>query len=216
MNTAGSMQGARGPDRGGRTQDVLNRTADALMAGVEALAHACDELWKSFARRVSRSHAGAEELGSRCRRRRPRIPRVSVLLRSDSFRAPRHAPSERGVPRLKPAVVNITTTQEVKVARMPFFAVLRGSSRIAVRWARRVGSLLDPLGLGDDRDRQRDRQRDRVRSRDSENQLRMKRQSLGSGFIVDARGYAVTNAHVVTDAGKFVSDWPTIASSMRR
>ena len=57
MNTATTMQGARRPDRRSKIEDVVNRMADALMEGVEALNNAADEVWKSIRDRVARKHA---------------------------------------------------------------------------------------------------------------------------------------------------------------
>lgn len=57
MNTATTMHGARRPDRWSKIEDGVNRVADALMEGVEALNNACEELWKSIRDRVARKHA---------------------------------------------------------------------------------------------------------------------------------------------------------------
>jgi serine protease Do len=80
------------------------------------------------------------------------------------------------VAKVKPAVVNITTVQEVKVAQgpdlsdvFPFFHQGPGA-------------------------------RPRRPQGDGEGEGVMKQQALGSGFIVDALGHVVTNAHVVEGA----------------
>ncbi|MBV9949503.1 MAG: trypsin-like peptidase domain-containing protein, partial [Myxococcales bacterium] len=87
------------------------------------------------------------------------------------------------VARVKPSVVNITTIQEVKVPRgnfgfpgfedmlpFPFF-------RQGPNGPHRGGG---PGG--------------------EEGDTTMKQQALGSGFIIDAEGHVVTNAHVIDDA----------------
>jgi serine protease Do len=80
---------------------------------------------------------------------------------------------------VRPSVVNITTVHDVKVQQQdfggfgemfPFFHQGPGGSR-------RFGG-----GGGDDGDQV------------------MKQQALGSGFIIDAQGHVVTNAHVIDDA----------------
>jgi len=87
------------------------------------------------------------------------------------------------VARVKPAVVNITTIHEVKVPRVempdlgqlfPFFNQPGG------RGGSRHPGAPDTEGGGGDQV--------------------MKEQALGSGFLIDAQGHVVTNAHVIDDA----------------
>jgi serine protease Do len=79
----------------------------------------------------------------------------------------------RLVAHVQPAVINVTTTQEVARPRLP----------------EGLEDLLPFLAPPSDR-----------RGAPRGDESRMRRQALGSGFIVDPRGYAVTNAHVVEGA----------------
>jgi serine protease Do len=82
--------------------------------------------------------------------------------------------------KLLPAVVNVYTTQNIRVDRNR-----RGGNNPFEEFFRR--NL--PPGADNDND---DRDRDRPRTR--------QRRSLGSGFIIDARGIVITNNHVIDDA----------------
>ncbi len=82
--------------------------------------------------------------------------------------------------KLLPAVVNVYTTQNIRVDRNR-----RGGNNPFEEFFRR--NL--PPGADNDND---DRDRDRPRTR--------QRRSLGSGFIIDASGIVITNNHVIDDA----------------
>lgn len=81
---------------------------------------------------------------------------------------------------LLPAVVNVYTTQNIRVDRNR-----RGGNNPFEEFFRR--NL--PPGADNDND---DRDRDRPRTR--------QRRSLGSGFIIEASGIIITNNHVIDDA----------------
>jgi serine protease Do len=76
--------------------------------------------------------------------------------------------------RVKPAVVNITTVQAVRVARQE---------------VPDIGELFPFFNQGNQGPRRR-----------GEGDGVMKQQALGSGFIVDQQGHVVTNAHVIDGA----------------
>jgi serine protease Do len=88
---------------------------------------------------------------------------------------------------VRPSVVNITTVHEVKLPRGDFggFGEMFPFFRQGPGGSRRFGG-------GEDGDEV------------------MKQQALGSGFIIDAQGHVVTNAHVIDDANevkvKFADD----------
>lgn len=78
------------------------------------------------------------------------------------------------VKQLQPVVVNISTSQEIKPNRLP-------------------NALDKEEAFGDARKRSRERPQGTLR-----------RQSLGSGFIIDAGGLILTNNHVVDNAQKIM------------
>ncbi len=84
------------------------------------------------------------------------------------------------VAKVKPAVVNITTVQEIKVAHPSFGGAELGD---LFRFFRQGPGGARPFPGGEGGG-------DEV----------MKQQALGSGFLVDAQGHVVTNAHVIDGA----------------
>ena len=89
------------------------------------------------------------------------------------------------VAKVRPAVVNITTIHEVKMSEgsSPFFGFPDVPG---------LGNMLPFHPQGPDR-------RNRGGEGDEGDQV-LKQQALGSGFLVDAQGHVVTNAHVIDDA----------------
>jgi serine protease Do len=88
------------------------------------------------------------------------------------------------VAKVKPSVVNITTVQEVKVPQQPF----DGFGEM-FPFFRRGPNGMRPFG-GNGGGGGEEEGGDQV----------MKQQALGSGFLIDAQGHVVTNAHVVEGA----------------
>jgi serine protease Do len=87
------------------------------------------------------------------------------------------------VAKVKPSVVNITTVQEVKVPQGDFF----GGFGEMFPFFRQGPNGMRPFGHNGGND---EGEGDQVR----------RQQALGSGFVVDAQGHVVTNAHVVDGA----------------
>jgi serine protease Do len=81
--------------------------------------------------------------------------------------------------RVRPAVVNITTVHEVHMPR---------------------GDFGFPGGLGEMFPFLQQMPHGRQRGNDNGGDAVQKQQALGSGFIIDAQGHVVTNAHVIDDA----------------
>jgi serine protease Do len=93
------------------------------------------------------------------------------------------------VARVRPAVVNITTIHEVK---MP-----RGGGEFGFPDMFNMFPFFRGHGHDDD---QHDQHEQRAPRGEGEGDQVLKQQALGSGFIIDAQGHVVTNAHVIDGA----------------
>ncbi len=122
--------------------------------------------------------------GTGCQRQAAAAPQDSVAQTPAPFATPPVLPGTPDIAtlaaRVRPAVVNITTVHEVHVPRGDLG--FQG-----------FGDLLPFFHQG-----QRGRQGEGREGPDGD--AVQKQQALGSGFLIDAQGHVVTNAHVVEDA----------------